>query len=499
MSGQLGDRGSCLDNLETGGHVWTTWRQGVVSGQLGDRGSCLDYLETGGHVWTTWRQGVMSGLLGDRGSCLDYLETGGHVWTTWRQGVMSGQLGDRGSCLDNLETGGHVWTTWRQGVMSGQLGDRGSCLDNLETGGHVWTTWRQGVMSGQLGDRGSCLDNLETGGHVWTTWRQGVMSGQLGDRGSCLDNLETGGHVWTTWRQGVMSGQLGDRGSCLDNLETGGHVWTTWRQGVMSGQLGDRGSCLDNLETGDSGNYMKGIYISYKSLIGCLFLELKMREEEPGQDRECTTEVVWTGERESQDRIESARLRWCGQLSCVATSSRMARPPPDTAQGLKLLASCSNSVAEYVEHLNNWRLSRLHPLLKRFKNSLLYSQKVDGLVTSRWDKSLADSFVTCQSVGSARSISPRDERRSITEIAKRLNAIIAQVLPFLGQEHQQQVATAVERAKQVTMTELNAIIGVSCTSIRLSVSESRDKGRPSRPCCQSVDGGGGGGVYHSTN
>lgn len=50
-----------------------------------------------------------------------------------------------------------------------------------------------------------------------------------------------------------------------------------------------------------------------------------------------------------------------------------------------------------------------------------------------------------------------------TEIAKRLNAIIAQILPFLSQEHQQQVATAVERAKQVTMTELNAIIGVSFT------------------------------------
>ncbi|OAD55849.1 Transducin-like enhancer protein 3 [Eufriesea mexicana] len=46
-----------------------------------------------------------------------------------------------------------------------------------------------------------------------------------------------------------------------------------------------------------------------------------------------------------------------------------------------------------------------------------------------------------------------------TEIAKRLNAIIVQILPFLAQEHQQQVATAVDRAKQVTMTELNAIIG----------------------------------------
>ncbi|KAF7419128.1 hypothetical protein HZH68_001781 [Vespula germanica] len=49
--------------------------------------------------------------------------------------------------------------------------------------------------------------------------------------------------------------------------------------------------------------------------------------------------------------------------------------------------------------------------------------------------------------------------RRETEISKRLNAIIAQILPFLSQEHQQQVATAVDRAKQVTMTELNSIIG----------------------------------------
>ncbi|XP_024938880.1 transducin-like enhancer protein 3-B isoform X20 [Cephus cinctus] len=57
------------------------------------------------------------------------------------------------------------------------------------------------------------------------------------------------------------------------------------------------------------------------------------------------------------------------------------------------------------------------------------------------------------------------EMHKQTEIAKRLNAIIVQVLPFLAQEHglqhQQQVANAVERAKQVTMTELNAIIGDS--------------------------------------
>lgn len=57
-----------------------------------------------------------------------------------------------------------------------------------------------------------------------------------------------------------------------------------------------------------------------------------------------------------------------------------------------------------------------------------------------------------------------------TEIAKRLNALIVQLLPFLAAEHQQQVAQAVERAKQVTMPELNAIIGVS----RLIMTISRD-------------------------
>ncbi|CAA9998713.1 unnamed protein product [Nesidiocoris tenuis] len=51
------------------------------------------------------------------------------------------------------------------------------------------------------------------------------------------------------------------------------------------------------------------------------------------------------------------------------------------------------------------------------------------------------------------------EMHKQTEIGKRLNAIITQILPFLSQEHQNQVASAVERAKLVTMTELNAIIG----------------------------------------
>ncbi|EFX74135.1 groucho-like protein, partial [Daphnia pulex] len=74
------------------------------------------------------------------------------------------------------------------------------------------------------------------------------------------------------------------------------------------------------------------------------------------------------------------------------------------------------------------------------------------------------------------------EMHKQTEIAKRLNAIIAQVLPFLSQEHQQQVASAVERAKQVTMTELNAVIG------RNSISPTeREKYRNARSPMSSGD------------
>uniref|UniRef100_A0A8C7UP66 Groucho/TLE N-terminal Q-rich domain-containing protein n=1 Tax=Oncorhynchus mykiss TaxID=8022 RepID=A0A8C7UP66_ONCMY len=57
----------------------------------------------------------------------------------------------------------------------------------------------------------------------------------------------------------------------------------------------------------------------------------------------------------------------------------------------------------------------------------------------------------------------------LTEIAKRLNTICAQVIPFLSQEHQQQVIQAVERAKQVTMGELNSVIGVLIDCLSLSL------------------------------
>ncbi|XP_074060999.1 transducin-like enhancer protein 2 isoform X2 [Macrotis lagotis] len=51
------------------------------------------------------------------------------------------------------------------------------------------------------------------------------------------------------------------------------------------------------------------------------------------------------------------------------------------------------------------------------------------------------------------------EMHKQAEIVKRLSTICAKIIPFVKQEHQQQVLQAVERAKQVTTAELNSIIG----------------------------------------
>lgn len=70
------------------------------------------------------------------------------------------------------------------------------------------------------------------------------------------------------------------------------------------------------------------------------------------------------------------------------------------------------------------------------------------------------------------------EMHKQTEIAKRLNNIIAQILPFLSSEHQAQVATAVERAKQVTMADLNNIIGQQMHAGQLPAAAAHGHGPP---------------------
>uniref|UniRef100_H2YVU0 Groucho/TLE N-terminal Q-rich domain-containing protein n=1 Tax=Ciona savignyi TaxID=51511 RepID=H2YVU0_CIOSA len=73
------------------------------------------------------------------------------------------------------------------------------------------------------------------------------------------------------------------------------------------------------------------------------------------------------------------------------------------------------------------------------------------------------------------------EMHKQTEIAKRLHAIILQVMHYLSQEQQQQVASAVDRAKQVTMPELNQVIGAQQGQFQLHHPTAPIPGMPHPP------------------
>ncbi|XP_071583609.1 transducin-like enhancer protein 2 isoform X1 [Heliangelus exortis] len=81
------------------------------------------------------------------------------------------------------------------------------------------------------------------------------------------------------------------------------------------------------------------------------------------------------------------------------------------------------------------------------------------------------------------------EMHKQAEIVKRLSAICAQMMPFLTQEHQQQVLQAVERAKQVTMGELNSIIGQQLQHLSHHASPIPLTPRPSSMQPPSLSGG----------
>lgn len=83
------------------------------------------------------------------------------------------------------------------------------------------------------------------------------------------------------------------------------------------------------------------------------------------------------------------------------------------------------------------------------------------------------------------------EMHKQAEIVKRLNGICAQVLPYLSQEHQQQVLGAIERAKQVTAPELNSIIRQQLQAHQLS--QLQALALPLTPClwgCSPFSAGG---------
>ncbi|NXG60570.1 TLE2 protein, partial [Hemiprocne comata] len=81
------------------------------------------------------------------------------------------------------------------------------------------------------------------------------------------------------------------------------------------------------------------------------------------------------------------------------------------------------------------------------------------------------------------------EMHKQAEIVKRLSAICTQMIPFLTQEHQQQVLQAVERAKQVTMGELNSIVGQQLQHLSHHTSPIPLTSHPSSMMPSSLSGG----------
>lgn len=118
-------------------------------------------------------------------------------------------------------------------------------------------------------------------------------------------------------------------------------------------------------------------------------------------------------------------------------------PPPPQGPGGQALKFTINETCERIKEEFNFLQAQYHSL--KLELEKLAAEKTE----------MQRHYVMYYEMSYGLNV----EMHKQTEIAKRLNAIIAQILPFLSQEHQQQVATAVERAKQVTMNELNAIIG----------------------------------------
>lgn len=63
------------------------------------------------------------------------------------------------------------------------------------------------------------------------------------------------------------------------------------------------------------------------------------------------------------------------------------------------------------------------------------------------------------------------------EILKRLNSLISQMMPFLPQEHQAQVAAALERAKQVSIPEPMSVSRENLTFFRGAIFPSIERNR----------------------
>ncbi|XP_051495883.1 transducin-like enhancer protein 1 isoform X3 [Apus apus] len=144
------------------------------------------------------------------------------------------------------------------------------------------------------------------------------------------------------------------------------------------------------------------------------------------------------------------------------------RPPahlqaPSAASGATVTASAIHSTPQSLKLTYPETLDRIKEEFQFLQNQY-HSLKLECEKLATEKTELQRHYVMYYEMSYGLNI----EMHKQTEIAKRLNVICAQLIPFLSQEHQQQVVQAVERAKQVTMTDLNAAIGHQLQTQHLS-------------------------------
>ncbi|XP_054038102.1 transducin-like enhancer protein 1 isoform X2 [Rissa tridactyla] len=137
--------------------------------------------------------------------------------------------------------------------------------------------------------------------------------------------------------------------------------------------------------------------------------------------------------------------------------------PPSAASGAAVAASAIPSTPQSLKLTYPETLDRIKEEFQFLQNQY-HSLKLECEKLATEKTEIQRHYVMYYEMSYGLNI----EMHKQTEIAKRLNVICAQLIPFLSQEHQQQVVQAVERAKQVTMTDLNAAIGHQLQTQHLS-------------------------------
>ncbi|KAK1805968.1 hypothetical protein P4O66_013012 [Electrophorus voltai] len=169
--------------------------------------------------------------------------------------------------------------------------------------------------------------------------------------------------------------------------------------------------------------------------------------------------AVLTTQNAEQQRVEAGERTSTGSLQRQtrrqAFQAPLQPPPGSSAAAAAAAAAAATGTAQSLKLTYPETLDRIKEEFQ-FLQTQYHSLKLECEKLATEKTEIQRHYVMYYEMSYGLNI----EMHKQTEIAKRLNVICAQLIPFLSQEHQQQVVQAMERAKQVTMGELNASIGV---------------------------------------